>query len=62
MIYLANVLVYKKGSKKMKELNVKEMKNINASGLSAGAVAAIGAGIAFIIGVLDGYTRPFRCR
>lgn len=46
----------------MKELNVKEMKNINASGLSAGAVAAIGAGIAFIIGVLDGYTRPFRCR
>ena len=46
----------------MKELTLKEMKGINASGISAGVVAAIGAGVAFIVGILDGFTRPFKCR
>lgn len=47
----------------MKELTNKEMVDINANGLSAGAIVGIiGAGIAFIVGILDGYTRPFRCR
>ena len=47
----------------MKELTKKEMNLINASGLSAGAIAAIAGGvIAFIVGVFDGYTRPYKCR
>lgn len=46
----------------MKELNKNEMVNVSAGGLSAGVVAAIAAGIAFFAGLLDGYTRPYKCR
>lgn len=46
----------------MRELRKEEMLNIKAEGLSSGAIAAIGAGIAFVIGILDGFVRPFRCR
>ena len=38
----------------MKKLNKNEMLNISAGGLSAGAIAAIAAGIAFLAGILDG--------
>lgn len=46
----------------MQKLNMNEMINIAAGGLSAGAIAAIAAGIAFFAGLLDGYTRPYKCR
>lgn len=47
----------------MKELTKDEMMCISANGLSGGVIAAIiGAGIGFITGVLDGITRPFKCR
>ena len=46
----------------MKELSIKEEKNIFAGGLSAGIYAAIVAGISFIVGIFDGVTRPFKCR
>lgn len=46
----------------MKELSKNEMMNISAGSLSAGAIAAIAAGLSFIIGVLDGYVRPYKCR
>ncbi len=46
----------------MKELSVKEEKNCYAGGLSAGAYALISAGISFFIGILDGISRPFKCR
>lgn len=46
----------------MRELRREEMLNIKAEGISAGAIAAIAAGIAFLVGVLDGYVRPFKCR
>ena len=46
----------------MKELTKKESKNLSAGGLSAGIYAAICAGASFIIGILDGITRPFKCR
>lgn len=46
----------------MKELNKNEMLSIKAGGISAGAIAVIGGCIAFIVGILDGYVRPFKCR
>lgn len=46
----------------MKELNESEMLSVKAGGISAGMIAVIGGCIAFIVGILDGYTRPFRCR
>lgn len=46
----------------MKKLNSSELRKVKA-GASAGWIAAgIAAGITFIIGVLDGYFRPFKCR
>ena len=46
----------------MKELDIRDAKNMYAGGLSAGACALIASGISFIIGIFDGITRPFKCR
>ncbi len=46
----------------MRKLSTLEMLNTKADGLSAGVIAAIAAGIAFFAGLLDGYTRPYKCR
>lgn len=46
----------------MKELKIEESKNMYAGSLSAGAYGLIAAGISFFVGLLDGITRPFRCR
>lgn len=47
----------------MKKLSINESKNIKAGAVSAGWVAAgIIAGITFLVGVFDGFTRPFKCR
>ena len=45
----------------MKKLDTKELKQIKA-GISGWAVAGIAAGITFLIGILDGIARPFKCR
>lgn len=46
----------------MRELTYSEKKSMYAGGLTAGAYALITAGISFFIGILDGITRPFKCR
>ena len=47
----------------MKKLNEKQMKQIKAGALSAAAIwAIVAAGVSFLGGILDGYTRPFKCR
>lgn len=46
----------------MKELELKETKSLYAGSISAGVCAAIAAGVSFFVGLLDGITRPFRCR
>ena len=47
----------------MKKLKEEEMKQITAGALSAAAIwAIVAAGISFIGGLLDGYTRPYKCR
>lgn len=45
----------------MKYLNNEELMNING-GISLGLLSLIGATITFIIGLLDGITRPLKCR
>lgn len=46
----------------MKKLKTNELKTISG-GASAGWIAAgIIAGITFLVGIFDGYFRPFKCR
>lgn len=46
----------------MQKLDNNEMKSIKAGAISAAVWAVIAAGLSFFGGLLDGYTRPFRCR
>jgi len=45
----------------MKNLTIKEMKNINGGGFNVGLWVGIGAGVSFIIGLIDGLIRPLKC-
>lgn len=45
----------------MNKLENKELKNIYGGGFSWGLAAIFGAGITFLIGVIDGYIRPLAC-
>lgn len=42
-------------------LKEEELKNISG-GFSLSVAALIGGIVAFITGILDGYTRPYKCR
>ena len=44
----------------MRELDNKELMTING-GFSIGLGIAIGAGITFLLGVIDGFVRPLKC-
>ena len=46
----------------MQKLNETEMKEIKGDGIGALGWALIAAGISFLGGLLDGYTRPLKCR
>lgn len=46
----------------MQKLNNKELKMIEAGGLSGWAIAGIVAGITFLVGIFDGFTRPLSCK
>ena len=46
----------------MKEISLSETKTMYGGGLSAGACALIAAGVSFLVGIIDGITRPFKCR
>lgn len=45
----------------MKKLETNELKKVEA-GASGWLVAGIVAGITFLVGIFDGYFRPFKCR
>ena len=45
----------------MKKLNEEQLKTIVGGQSSAGMWLLIGSGIAFLIGVLDGFIRPLKC-
>ena len=46
----------------MNKLNNQELETIKGGGLSWAAIAGIVSGGIFLIGVLDGYLRPYKCR
>ncbi len=46
----------------MKRLELNELKNIKGGASVGWVIAGIIAGITFVVGVLDGYARPFKCR
>ena len=46
----------------MKKLKKQELTNIKGGGLKLGAGLLIGAAVVFVIGVIDGFVRPLRCR
>jgi lactobin A/cerein 7B family class IIb bacteriocin len=46
----------------MNELTVNELQTISGGGLSWAAIFGMIAGGIFLIGVLDGYLRPYSCR
>ena len=45
----------------IKVLNSEELISVNGGGLSVAGWFAIGGGIVFLIGILDGIVRPYRC-
>ena len=45
----------------MKKLKKNELVKINGGGISIGFGLLIGAGVVFIIGLIDGFVRPLQC-
>ena len=45
----------------MKELTKEELKNINGGMSITAKIFLVGGIISFIIGVMDGFTRPLKC-
>lgn len=45
----------------MKNLNDKELMNVDGGAVKIGLLVGIGAGVTFLIGVLDGFFRPLKC-
>lgn len=46
----------------LKELNVKELKNIKGGFFGSKLIMSLITGGAFVIGLLDGFLRPLKCR
>lgn len=46
----------------MEKLTNNEAKSIKGGAAGGWIAAGIVAGITFLVGVFDGFTRPFRCR
>lgn len=45
----------------MKNLTTEEMKKIDGGGINIGLWIGIGAGVSFLIGLIDGIIRPLKC-
>ena len=45
----------------MEKLEEKELKNIKGGSVPVGTILAIGAGIVFLVGIVDGFVRPLKC-
>lgn len=45
----------------MKEIEEKELEKVQGGGFSPWAIFGIATAVVFVIGLFDGYTRPFGC-
>lgn len=45
----------------MKKIEKDELIKINGGGMNVGLGLLIGAGVVFIIGLIDGFVRPLKC-
>ena len=45
----------------MQKISIEDLKKITGGGMSFGIGALIGAGVVFLIGLLDGFVRPLKC-
>ena len=45
----------------MKNLNDKELMNVEGGAMNFGIALGIAAGVTFLIGVIDGLFRPLKC-
>lgn len=45
----------------MKSLTNEELKNVDGGGINIGFLIGLGAGVTFLIGVIDGIVRPLKC-
>ena len=45
----------------MKDLTSNEMKKISGGGINIGLWLGIGAGVSFLVGLIDGLIRPLKC-
>ena len=45
----------------MELIKNEELKKIDGGGISAWTALGIGAGIVFLVGVIDGFVRPLKC-
>lgn len=46
----------------LKELNVKELKSVRGGFFGSKLIMSLVTGGAFVIGLLDGFLRPLKCR
>ena len=42
--------------------NNNTLRNIHGGAINIGILALVASGVVFLIGVLDGYVRPLKCR
>ena len=46
----------------MKQMEKEELKTINGGGSCIVTGAIVVAGIVFLVGIIDGFLRPYKCR
>ena len=51
----------RKGWCDLQKISIQDLKKITGGGMSFGIGALIGAGVVFLIGLLDGFVRPLKC-
>lgn len=45
----------------MKKMNDKELMEVDGGAVNIGLILGIGAGVTFLIGLIDGIVRPLKC-
>ena len=46
----------------MQKLTQEELLSINGGAVKASVLIAVGSAITFLVGIIDGFIRPYKCR